>query len=671
MNDMLPSPRGQRRKWLAGLSLLLLLAGSLLLAPAAARLVHSIKQSGTAPAAIDPTTEPAVARENEHQSHGKLLPTPTTGTMTHFLEIPEAIDQRPVPEAAVQSLERLFLANPPVHDYFFAAEELARADYGSRTIQSTPYQVGDRALFNTNDGTRQAELIYMDELAAYWVEVGLALDGDELAGAAERLRTRYYPLLSRSIGQEWRPGVDGDPRFFVLHILEPPDTYELGYFTDENQYPQALFRKSNQREMVYLNMSLLEPGPLYDGTLVHEVQHLIQWNLDANEDKWFNEGLSQIAETMVGLDTVDPRPYLEQTRIRLDRWPDPAPDIHAHYAGAYLYLLYFWQQLGDAALTELARHPANGLSAVRAVLAGHQPSRSLIAFTADWAAALYLDGESDEPRYTIEGHDLGQPFLTDRVRQLPYETQSSLDQVAIDYIDLDFSGPATLTFAGDSVADLVDPPPDGNLVWYALPSNSSRSQLTAALNLIDLTSASLSFSVWHDLEPDYDFAYLSISTDEGLTWRLLTPGHSTLGAYGPAWGGSSSAIAGNHEGWIQETIDLHRYAGKRVLLRFDVVTDFEKFGRGFALSGLNIPQLARQPAWQPDGFVETSSQLPQKWVLGLIQEGQSPEVIPLELDNHNRFQAAIELGSEGGVLIILPLTPFVDKKADYWLSVTR
>ncbi|MHC5804586.1 hypothetical protein ACYTX7_10290, partial [Streptococcus pyogenes] len=77
----------------------------------------------------------------------------------------------------------------------------------------------------------------------------------------------------------------------------------LGYFTDENQYPRSLFSQSNEREMIYLNMGQLTLGtPLYDGTLVHEVQHLIQWNLYDNEDQWFNEGLSQIAEVIAGLD---------------------------------------------------------------------------------------------------------------------------------------------------------------------------------------------------------------------------------------------------------------------------------------------------------------------------------------------------------------------------------
>ncbi len=648
---------------------MLVCGGLALLALTAWRAIRPIDPTATIPVAqaSPTTTAPSAA---DHSPDGKIMS--TVAPAAAFPNIPSSIDQRPIPVRADSDFERLFATIIPPHDYFATAEELGRVDLGERTVWPIDYRVGERAIFQTADGPREAELVYTDELAAYWVETGLSLDRPALVAAAGRMRNQYYPLLSRYFGQEWRPGVDGDPRFVVLHVLGAADTYELGYFTDEDQYPRSLFGQSNEREMVYLNMDQLALGtPLYDGTLVHEVQHLIQWNLDANEDKWLNEGLSQVAEIMAGLDTVDPSPYLEQTHVRLDRWTDFDPEIYAHYGGGFLYLLYLQQQAGDAAMMELARHPANGLAAVRAVLAGYLPDLSLESFMADWAAALFLDGESADPRYAIDGFDLPQPFFANRVRQLPFEATAALDQYAIDYIDLDFRGPATLTFAGDTRAALTDAPPDGGAIWYAPPANSGRSQLTAAVDLTGLSSAELNFSVWHDLEPLYDFAYLSVSADDGATWRNLEPGHAVMGAYGPGWGGRSAAADEHNNGWVAERIDLSPYAGRVVLLRFDVVTDFEEFGRGFALNGLSVAPLAQQPEWRPNGFVETGHVLPQRWELRLIREGNAPEVLHLPLDALNRGRLEVELGAEGGVLIVMPLTPFVESTADYWLSVER
>ena len=630
---------------------LLLLAAAGLLGWSALRVARP-----AASAAVTPTPAPLVTLTSQPP-----MPTVTAA----FPSVSATVDSRPPPARAELDYARLFTTTVPALNSFAAAEELGGLELGEPAVIAAPYAVGDRATFQTADGPRQTELVYLDELAAYWVESGLVIDRNALAAAAERLRARYYPLLSAIFGQEARPGVDGDSRFHVLHVLGPPDADELGYFSDEDEYPRALWPGSNEREMVYMNLSQLEAGtPLYEGTLVHEVQHLIQWNLDANEDAWLNEGLSQVAETLVGLDTVDAWPYYEQPFVRLDRWSDL--DVEAHYAGSYLYLLYLWEQLGDAALAELARHPANGLAAVRAVLAGHRPDLTLEQFSGDWLAALYLDGQTTDPRYDL-AHVAGTGpfFLTNRARQLPFEATAALDQMALDVIDLDFSGPAVIAFAGDATAALIDaPPPNGEAFWFAPPAGSSRVQLTAAVDLTGVAAPSLAFAVWHDLEVDYDFAYLSVSTDGGQTWELLPPAGAVSGAYGAAWGGASG-------GWRRESVSLSAYAGRPVLLRFDVVTDFEGLGRGFALSELVVAGASAQPEWRPDGFVETGQLLPQRWEVRLIREGQTPAVTRLALDASGRGQLAVELGPEGGALLVMPLTPFAPGTADYWLRVSR
>jgi hypothetical protein len=162
----------------------------------------------------------------------------------------------------------------------------------------------------------------------------------------------------------------------------------------------------------------------------------------------------------------------------------------------------------------------------------------------------------------------------------------------------------------------------------------------------------------------YDFAHVSVSADGGQTWALLSPARPTAGRYGAAWGGASG-------GWQRESIRLDAYAGRPVLLRFDVVTDVAGLGQGFALSELTVTGPAVQPVWQPDGFVATGRLLPQRWEVRLIREGRPPEVIPLPLDASNRGQLAVDLGPDGGALVIMPVTSFATTPADYWVRVTR
>ncbi len=617
----------------------------------------------TMPAPVTATASSAPASPTPPPPPTAAPPTPVAATAAPAA--PALINTQPPPARAQADYDRLFKTILPPLDPLALAAELEGVT--GPAVVATPAVVGDQATFQTADGPRQAELVYADDLAAYWVESGLTLDQAALIATAGWLRQNAYPLLSARFGEAARPGIDGDPRVHILHILGSPDAVELGYFRDDNQYPHWLESASNEREMIYLNMSRLTPGtPLYEATLVHEMQHLIQWNLDANEDTWLNEGLSQVTETLVGLDTVDAVAYREQPYIRLDRWSNDLPAVDAHYAASYLYLLYFWEQAGDAALSELARHPANGLAAVRAVLAGHRPDLSWEEFTGDWAAAVTLDDLAVDARYGFRhAVDLGPAFLANRARQLPFEAAATLDQMAVDIIDLDFSGPATLTFAGDATAALIDaPPPAGDAFWFAPPGNNSRAQLTAEVDLTAAGAPTLDFAVWHDLEPTYDFAYLSASTDGGQTWTILSPAQPVFGPYGPAWGGPSA-------GWRQESVSLDDFAGGEVRLRFDVLTDFQGLGRGFALSGLVVSGVAVQPAWRADGFVETGATLPQCWELRLIRKGATPEVIRLTPDVTGRGQWTIDLGPDGGALVVMPVTPLVASPADYWVRVAR
>lgn len=648
-----------------GCVVLFLFVGSLFVMFVASRVLPIGSPSATT--AVMPTVVDA-ARPGD----GKLQSAPTSLADSTSV-VPSNIDQRMVPERAFQGLARLYDNSPRVHDYVAAARELGRYEAEDVSATRERLEVGRRQAFYSAQGLRQAELVYSDDLAYYWVESGLTIDTASLAASAERLRNRYYPQLVNVFGREPRPGIDGDPRFHVLLILGPPDVYELGFFVEEDQYPRTLFDTSNEREIVYLNMSRLEAGTeLFDGTLVHELQHLIQWNLDANEDKWLNEGLSQLAETVVGLDTVNPQAYRERTNLRLDRWSNELPEVHAHYAAAYLYLLYLWERVGDSALSELARHPANGLAAVRSVLAGYVPNESLESFTADWAVANLLDGISDDPRYSYRGVALDPPFYANRARQLPFEAVMELNQFGVDYIDLDFSGPALITFAGDTLTGLgLDAPPGSETFWYAPPANSSRMQLWTTIDLTESDSATLEFDAWHDLEPGYDFAYVSVSRDDGQTWELLVPRGSVAGAYGPAFGGSSYEQPDAASGWVHHSLSLDAYTGQPVSVRFDVTTDFEVSKGGFAVANLRVPQLEQQPAWDASGFVEIGAILPQLWQVRLVREGMPPQVLNVPLNDLNQAQFAVDLGPEGGVLVVLPLTPYTELPAHYWVRVQR
>ncbi|MCP4424923.1 MAG: hypothetical protein GY803_10550, partial [Chloroflexi bacterium] len=616
----------------------------------------------TAPSEIDspPTALPPTET---------VPPTETAPTAAPTLDIavPDEIIQSPIPANADANLDAMFTADFPAQDYFDTAVRLGHINLVGRTVNGPAYNVGDIYTFIVDEGTTDAELIAATDHIYFWVDTELDYLQSDVAAAAERLEKTYYPRLLNLFGQEWQPGIDDDPHFSILHLSGDTDASELGYFSSTDEYTREMFSDSNEQELVYLIMGPLELGEdLYYGTMVHEVQHLIQWYMDPNEATWLNEGLSQLAEIYLGFDTVDTYDYRQQPDIQLNAWEYEDDVVDAHYAGAYLYAVYLWEQLGEDAIQELSRHPANGMAAVRAILQGHDPDRDLTQFTADWAAANFLDDPAAGPRYYYRNLDFSHPDFEQRAKSPELDEVKELNQFGIHYIDLDFRGETTVAFAGDTVQNLIDSPPrSGETMWFAPSMSEVDQRLTAVFDLAALSSATLKFATWYDLEDDYDFAYLSISTDNGASWELLSPDNARPGEWGPAFNGRSDRFANSQDGWLKESISLNSYVGQTVMIRFDVTTDTAVNGKGFALDDISIPELGYHTdvesgldGWQAEGFVQTGWQLPQRWSVQLIEDGPNPAVTSLPLNHANQGQWPLAIGKGGGVLVIAPLTAF-------------
>jgi immune inhibitor A len=596
------------------------------------------------------------------------------------LNPPSEIEQEMAQASDFANLNTLLETTFPPRDYYGDAIRLGSIDVGERIVPSEPYQIGDHQIFITDDGQPEAELVAITDHAYFWAESSLNLDQKAVFAAAQRFERDYYPVVSEQFGQEWRPGVDNDPHFSVLHLDSFSSNRELGFFDSSDEYPQSISGVSNEQEIVYLNMENLRIGEdLYFGTLVHELQHLIQWHNDGNESVWLDETLAQLAEEIVGLDTVEwAEDYLVDPDLRLNSWVFEDEDaIFAHYGASYLFGLYLWEQLGEQAIAELARHPANGLASVNAILADHRQDITLDQFVGDWAVANYLDDPGAGASYNYESVNLPRPGHAVEVKHLPNSGVHKINQYGVQYVSIEVNGQTTISFAGDTLADLIPARPhSGEYMWYTPSTHESDAQLTASFDLTGLESATLMFWAWYDLEEDFDFGYISISADGGATWDLLAPNHLSAGEFGPALSGRSWEETDSINGWIPESLTLDRYVGRPVLIRIEALTYSGNVGSGFAIDDIAIPELdyssdaeSQDERWQAAGFVRSGSRLPQQWSLHLIQAGNFPLVTPLELNELNQGNWNLELGSEGGVLAIAALTPHIGEPASYWLQI--
>ena len=134
-----------------------------------------------------------------------------------------------------------------------------------------------------------------------------------------------------------------------------------------------------------------------------------------------------------------------------------------------------------------------------------------------------------------------------------------------------------LAFSGSPVTKLLPTEAhSGQRFWWSNRGDSTDSMLTREVDLTKVNAATLRFWTWFDIEKGWDYAYVEVSENGGAMWSILPGTHASrddpLGnSYGPGYTGKSGDSGVPR--WIEETVDLTPYAGKKVLLRFEYITD--------------------------------------------------------------------------------------------------
>ncbi len=538
---------------------------------------------------------------------------------------------------------------------------------------------GARHTFNVLDpqtparATIEASLRLITPHAYFYFQDGRDVSEDDLARAGREFEETVYPEVVRFFGPEWSPGVDSDQHITLLHAGLPGVG---GLFSDQDEYPQAASPTSNEREMVYLGS---DPGSSgYNGLVAHELQHLVHWKADHNEEAWVNEGLSELAAEIVGGGTGHTGAALANPDTQLNAWEPLGGSNIPHYGMSHLFYRYLLDRHGGwESAAQLLKQPADGIAGIDAYLT---PFRTTFQDVfADWVIANYLDdpagGRYSQPN--MEAHPAPAATLDDY-----QDGDGEVHQLAADYIEVELpQGDALFSFDGaETVGAIANEPYSGAGQWWSGRGDAIDSTLTAEFDLSGLQSATLRFRAWYDIEEHWDYAYVMASTDNGGTWRILPGRHTTvenpLGlAYGPAFTGKS----GDDEEppWVEEEVDLTPFAGEEILLRFEYITDEGVNLDGFAIDDISIPELGFSDdaegdgRWQAEGFRRLTGPQPQRFVVQVIEIGQTTRVATVPLDELNSGE--VRLSGFGSTLdkavIVIAATDGTRLPAHYQYSL--
>jgi hypothetical protein len=94
-------------------------------------------------------------------------------------------------------------------------------------------------------------------------------------------------------------------------------------------------------------------------------------------------------------------------------------------------------------------------------------------------------------------------------------------------------------------------------------------------------SPELTFDGMWDLEVDFDYGYVEVSTDGGESYSAIECSDQVEGALGPAFNGTS-------DGFVGVSCDLSAYAGESVVISFRLVTDGSIFLDGMWVDDVAI-----------------------------------------------------------------------------------
>jgi Immune inhibitor A peptidase M6 len=416
---------------------------------------------------------------------------------------------------------------------------------------------------------------------------------------------------------------------------------------------------------------------LYEGTVAHELQHLIHNDHDSDEDSWIDEGMADLAIYLAGYGHPDDHVtyYLAYHRTPLTHWGGGLPS----YGASYLFQLYLLENFGQMehgsvgclpTLTNSAqcswsptwtRHEIDEQGNSIAGVEGATGANFNNLFDS-WILANYLDAPSQRGAGNFpigyKGIDLN-PYTS------PAFGAWSIKRAVTDIYGGNSHGqlPLPRYYPGGIKSGTVEYPVGtvpGYMAFYGTyagiqpqlafnirgfsqsgvapaagsyeVSSGAQNMLTDRMLKLNVpVGGTLTFKTWYDIENEWDYGFVEASTDGGATWTPLSgditktssnPNHSTAWANSLLGSATSTtaAITGSSNGWVTGTFTLP--AASNVLVRFSYYTDEGTLGQGWFIDDVTATTAggtfepgfeAGSTGWNLGGWTRTTGLFNNAW----------------------------------------------------------
>ncbi|MFC1789599.1 peptidoglycan-binding protein [Patescibacteria group bacterium] len=244
--------------------------------------------------------------------------------------------------------------------------------------------------------------------------------------------SRIYPIITSNFGTERKPGIDNDERITVLLHQMKEDVG--GYFNSADEYPKIQIPRSNEREMIYLNTTLID-NPNAKSALAHEFMHLVTFNQkeflhNVTEETWLNEMYSEFTSTLLGYDNIYSgstlqkrvKVFLEKPSDSLTEWLGENYD----YGVVNLFMQYLVDHYGLKILVDSMHSLKISIPSIDESLKKNGFSEHFNQIFTNWTIAVLVNDCSLGQRYCYLNSNLSNLRITPVLNFLPLSGDSSL-----------------------------------------------------------------------------------------------------------------------------------------------------------------------------------------------------------------------------------------------------
>lgn len=267
-----------------------------------------------------------------------------------------------------------------------------------------------------------------------------------------------------------------------------------------------------------------------------------------------------------------------------------------------------------------------------------------------------------------------------------FGTTQYIQAYGVDYLqitDLDRFDPhlIKLTFDGDDnvhtgwqYIENQEIMPIDSPYWWSSDGDQIDNLMTLELNLstpTDNRKHILEITTAWDIEENWDYGFVQVSTDDGLTWTTL----DDIGDYCTDEAVNSAmetitanlpGLTGNSEGWKDLSFDLSAYDGQEILVGFRYMTDW-----GYSLDGWMISEVSADGEDVPLQDLTATTPAEADFLITIFAYDDDLGVLIIDVPVLDGPETATKLAGTlvGYETIIVVISP-INGPVDYSIDVT-